>query len=804
LRDTQGAGSSRDALAMWRDTLQRLIAELRRWAMLISGFRLDAPLLLGLIALNLISAVLALVLSSPLALVGWLISGLWLAFVVWPQRPTVATEQLSAPVEESTIIIEPEERDDARSIRAPVLIVALLIVVLGQLLIAANAPGESDPLPIIGDIADSIGDSLQLRINDQSGALIGLALLAVGAIVFGRATRHVAIEDRPAMRIEAHPSGARSRGGWIVLVALGLGAWLLVLQLVADGAIGLGPAALWLTALGLLAFVWRRIDLDRGVRWQLDWTRNEVYALLALIVAAFAVWLLQLDRLPASIWGDEGAYWTTARDFVSGVAPVNLFGFGTYNFPAGGTIYQALVIGVLGQSVMAWRAASVLAVLAAMPPLYVLVRETLGRRVAFVALAFYATSPLLLAYGRIGYHYALAILPVVSAAALIVLAIRMDSRLLAFLAGVASGSGFMFYPSARFGFVLCLLFLVAFAFARMGRGAALLRLGSAFLAALFISAGPALAFGFGREPEAFVDKLAENSMANVLFAQDIFGQEELFARATLTSTRNNRLFFEPSLYVTLMLRGMTRTAIAVHRDGLVNEHYVAGALSAPVTLLYVMGAGWCLARMRRPGYAIWPIWLFAGTFVLSAIETFPPHTSDLLPVAPAWLVLAALGLVSVIDTLRGMLGVLPSRMVWGALVAATLVLSALGLRGYFLEMPQRYRPNLEMAMFWSTFDMPRGATLAFVRDDAYPSDFVPWGLRNFDTGINWVMLDAPALRDSNFGGRCAIDCRVFYTPATANDVEAALRASLSVDQIATYSNSDGQIIGYGARVTRQP
>ncbi len=786
-----------------REPLRRIVVELRRLAWAVFKVDFGPTLFLGLAALNLISAAMALVIDSVVVFAGWAASVVWLAAAIWPHLPRIAVAQ-PALLEAPAAIVEPEETSARFTPRAAVVVVGALAVVVGQIVIS----GESVPgaFGVLGDAADSIAEALRLALpGDPAPAVIGLAVLIAGAAVFGAATRGVALVDRPRLIVEAgfstRPGGEGRR---LAFVAAGMAAWAAATQSAAGGATGIGPVALWVTALVLIGAVWRKIDIDRGVRLSVSVERREAYALIALLIGMLAIWLVQLDRLPASIWGDEGAYWTLARDIAAGRFPVNLFGLGAYSYPAGGSVYQSIWLSLFGPTVWAWRVASALAVIASSVPLYFLARGLLGRRVAFVALAFFASSPLALAYGRIGYLYALSIFPVVTSAAFSVAAVLRDSRLCAFLAGVAGGAGFMLYPSARFGIALCILLLVTFAVARMARRASLVRLGLSFGSAVIVAAAPALAYGLFREPEAFADKWFESSMANVLYAESVLGRDELLARASFASTRSNQLFFEPSLYAPLALRGWLRTAIGLHRPGLATEHYVVGPLAGPLALPYLLGLAWCLARGRRPGYSIWSIWLLAGTFLLSAIETFPPHTTDLLPMLPALAVLAAIGVVGLLDTLRRFWPALSWRVEIGLLLAATIGVSAISLWTYFVEMPQRYKPNLEMSMFWSALDLSRGSTVAFVRDEAYTPDFTPWGLQNFDTGVAWLMIDPAQLSQADLRPACATSCRVFYTPRNAVAVEAQLREVLGIGEVTPYINTAGAVIGYAYNPAGKP
>jgi 4-amino-4-deoxy-L-arabinose transferase-like glycosyltransferase len=193
---------------------------------------------------------------------------------------------------------------------------------------------------------------------------------------------------------------------------------------------------------------------------------------------------------------------------------------------------------------------------------------------------------------------------------------------------------------------------------------------------------------------------------------------------------------------------------------------------------------------------VWLIWMFAGTFLLGAIRAFPPYAPDLLPVLPAIAVLAAIGLVGMVDIVQHYSQSLPVWLSIGALAVSAGVVCVFGLQVYFVEMPNRYKPNLEMSMFWSAFDLPRGSTIIFVRDEAYAPDFQPWGLQNFNTGVNWLMVEPAALDETDLQAECAIDCRVFYTPPYEDAVVGVVREQVGEGSVTQYTNEADDMIGY--------
>ena len=50
-----------------------------------------------------------------------------------------------------------------------------------------------------------------------------------------------------------------------------------------------------------------------------------------------------------------------------------------------------------------------------------------------------------------------------------------------------------------------------------------------------------------------------------------------------------------------------------------------------------------------------------------------------------------------------------------------IVLGVIGLRAYFVELPDRYPPDLENAMFWHAQTLPRDATLVLITADELPA-----------------------------------------------------------------------------------
>ena len=413
-----------DALRLIASTLRASLPQLPLRAVLI-----------GVIGLNVLAALAAQFVPGA----AWLWLAIWLGSVLmvgayaWPRLAPKFERPARAQTVEQPATVMAEAVESAAARLNPIgLLAALALLIAGQWLIgfaAQSTDSGATPLPFI----------LALRLDLPGNAnlmLAGYAILIAGVIALGVVTRSMALSDYAPLRSAPLMS---SRDGltrrWFIVVVLAIVLWFTAINTIINGTGGPWP---WLVAIGALAAWWWRVDRARGVRWGLSIDRREALALIAAVIAITLVLVYRLGDVPNSLWGDEGGYWSLARDIAGGQVTPNVFGLGAYAFPMGGSVYQAAWLNVLGPTVTAWRWSSVLAVVATAIALFFLVRAMLGKRAAWLSLATLTMMPYAVTYARLGYTQSLSLLPVVLTLALLWGAMRRDSRLLAFLAGGAS------------------------------------------------------------------------------------------------------------------------------------------------------------------------------------------------------------------------------------------------------------------------------------------------------------------------------------------------------------------------------
>lgn len=713
----------------------------------------------------------------------------------WAQLVTARPAAESAAEVETTAAALPAEQV-ARSRPNPIgLAGSIGLLMAGQLVINTARPGGGSPaLPILSPLVDGLQLNLPI---DGTLIVAGWLLSLIGVISLAWVTRHSLLSDERVLPVRPARTGGRAVDWrWLLAGLAGLGLIVYVTRGAATtfgGWTGVGP---WLIGLTLMAVGWWHVDRVRGVRLSIKIDRVEAIALGLAWIAALGVLLYRIGDVPATLWGDEGAYFVAARDISRQAVVPDVFGLGAYALPMGGSIYQAVWIELFGENVTAWRLASAVGVWAALIPLYFLARSTLGKRAAWLSLAFMVASPYVLTYARLGYTTALSLAPVVAAAALMWAAVRRGSGLYGFAAGVAAGAGFLLHPSARFGVLLLAAWLIWLGLTRTVQARALVAHGAALALGVAAVAAPVIAYGTQRVPEVYDGQQAASVFNNLFYARDLYPDNQLFAVGGPQQVGDQQVFYEPSIWAALIARGALRTALSFQTPVLAQENYLIDALAAPLGGLVLIGLGWCLGRLRRPAGSLWAGWLLLGAFSLSALATFPPRAALMFPVTAALAGLGALGLVVVVDLLAGYIGPVPARVKALGAAALAAVLMASGWYTYFIDMPARFPPDLEQAMFWQAQQQGPDSDVTLIRSAEDGADFVPWGLREFDLGVSYHSIGVDELPAADWGALCPRKCAFFYRAAGADRVWPILARAYGNIEPTAYADSGGTIQFY--------
>ncbi len=221
----------------------------------------------------------------------------------------------------------------------------------------------------------------------DGGLLLGLGMVGLGVSLCGRDALSV-------MRREL----SLSRAGAMRLAALALAA------LVGLAARNLPPGAdytallwLWLGALALFVATLWPVD---GLRWRWPLSREETWALAALLLAALLARGVGLGRIPANMGGDEGTQALLALELVE--PPLgNPFTTSWYSVPTMSFLAYGVVIRLLGATIAGARALSVVAGTLTVLTTFLLGRAWGGPRVGWVAALVVAFSAYHIHFSRL-------------------------------------------------------------------------------------------------------------------------------------------------------------------------------------------------------------------------------------------------------------------------------------------------------------------------------------------------------------------------------------------------------------------
>jgi len=623
--------------------------------------------------------------------------------------------------------------------------------------------------------------------------LPALLLLLAGMTLIGWAGRRsLELPGVPNFSIQPPPAATHSRLSYrqFGLLLSSVLLWELVMFAAITDSTHWAIVPLWLAAITVQAACWWLADRGLGVASiSVRWSRSIGSALLALPLA-FGVTLYRLGDLPNNMWRDERAFWTWARDLARGL-PANPFDLGVYGaFPVTSSLFQSLWIRLFGPTVWSWRLGSVVTGTLVVVPLFFLTRRLLGRRVAWSAAALMVSMPFFLAYARIGYNSIQPLLPLTAGLWLLVESLRKQSRLLAYLAGVACGVASLTYTNGHVALILAVLTWLFFFVTRPPLRRSLFPLAACLLIGWLLTAGP-LVLGSVLSGKPVAIKFWESFFANAFYGERVFSAEELTRLYPLWQIDRHRIFFEPRLYGLLLGRGLLRTALSLVADGFFTKHYVVGPFAGPGAIFFLAGLAWTSSRCRRWPAVLWVVWTLSCLLLFSVLNTFPPRGAHLTPVIPALAVLTAVGVWLLSGFLRRITSA--RRADWVG-VALTVILALLGLRSYFVVMPSRYLPDLENVIFWRAQEMQPGSNLVFV-EGAASAEFSVWGIEHFDLDVTYRSVPAGRAQSADFRALCGPDCRVFCLPEDAEVVLARLRAQLGAGAVLSHFGPGGRVVG---------
>ena len=490
---------------------------------------------------------------------------------------------------------------------------ALALASYAQYTIGRPLPGFMSPF-------SRLDEELVRIYGRQQSVLLAFGLFVGACVLFVASTRAGRNSEAPE-RWPVFNLAALWQGKWSKL-SLGLflgGAalWGFVVVRLWTGGYGESyPLLFGLSLIGLLV-LFVRWDLSAGLRIRFRFHWWEPLLVAALCGAFFALNVRDLDGWRYAFIGDEGAFFNVAREIDRG-ATWNLFSqAGAYGDRAVGTsAYQAMVMKVFGVDYFGWKMASLLAIVAALPAFYVLMRLAFGARPAVFATAFLSASHYLFAYAHTGYDQILALSPVVAAFSLFFIGWRYSSAAALFAAGAVSGLGFYTFGSARAGIVILALFILTMGY-RWWRPTFLVPIAIGFVVAVL--------------PIFAVDKL---EVLEVMVRHSAAEAEEPFARH--------------------LLENLPRSLFAFNYNPDYG-HYLAGSLmDAASAVLAVLGLSYAVFRFRSSSYRFLVIWYVVALIVTGVFSTYVRVSFDRMHIVlPAMAAFAGIAVHRILLALEG-------------------------------------------------------------------------------------------------------------------------------------------------------
>ncbi len=478
------------------------------------------------------------------------------------------------------------------------------------------------------------------------------------------------------------PAAGRRRAFSIVLpvalLALALG-----LAILHNDLLSPRGAWLWLAGLGGYALAWTLRDGPSTTPTARDATwRLRAATVLALGLIAFGLRLYQLDALPPTFLQDEAAVAEWGLNWLHGSAlrgqgtaeAVTIFRNGTTAYPLPGSVLQALVMQVAGETVFGARLTAAVAGGLTVWVLWRLLADFASPTAALVGALLLSVNHVDLYWTRSGMLQSLTTLVATVVVWQTLRGIRSGRHLPFVLAGLALGAAQYLYEGARFLVPILVLFFAHQAVTVRG----FLRRRWAHIAHMALVSAVVFApigFWYWQHPE----EVLQRSRAVAVFLNPAY----LASRYPGLST----------MQVVLAQWRKSLLGFAWYGDGSAAFYDLRAPMVDPVTgALVVFGILGLTLRPRPRHVSLVALWFWVPVAIACTITIDPPPMTRLCLTIPAWCAIAALAFDRLAATFRPTRRV--TRIGFAAIVVVALGYAGLwNLRLFFERYPQTLPAN---------------------------------------------------------------------------------------------------------------
>jgi 4-amino-4-deoxy-L-arabinose transferase-like glycosyltransferase len=589
---------------------------------------------------------------------------------------------------------------------------------------------------------------------------------------------------------------------WLWRVLLGIGFFALLIIRAVNFELEFFDVFFWILSIYFISSAIYRYDRASGIKLALSTPRGEVGIIIILLIAGFLIGTYQLENIPNLIKGDEGSFFEVARYIANGEYHESIVGFGVYSFPAFSSFVQGAIMRIFGRDLWGWRFSSLLPALLSVVPLYLLGRDFFNRWVGIITSIIYISSPYYLSFARLGYNNSQAILFGIFCVWFFYQGLKKNSLFYMFLGGIASGLGFLTYTSGKLGLVIVLILFgyVFFSVFRKKAGKRFLLIALlVFVIGSALIASPHVVFGATHNPEALRNKLVESLFINLDYAVSLFGEEDIYLTSTITPIDEYQVIINSEINARLLLRGFIRSFLGLQIDEFNNNFFLSSSLVGPISVVfYVLGLYFLIAHFWKPYGFPFLVWFIAGMFFLSIISTYPPRPAHLVAIIPVLALLSGLGVyLSVEQIVQFINSKDKSWERWQPhlMLLCSLVILISGIKQYFVESPEKYRPNLEQVMNWAGLDNPPETNIYYVFGENMDQDWAPYFFRIGLAQSEFESIDIESVLDGSAVWPRSNDFAIFIEEYHTAQLLPLLKQELNSADFISIKNREEKPIG---------